>query len=137
MDRITRKARSALMSKIRGKNTTPEIRIRKLLFSLGYRYRLHDKRLPGCPDIVFVSRKKAIFINGCFWHGHSCKRGAKPTSNTEFWELKISGTISRDRKNKAALRKIGWSVLTVWQCEMRDLPTLRCRLVEFLDKGDE
>jgi DNA mismatch endonuclease (patch repair protein) len=109
------------------------MQIRKLLFSLGYRYRLHYKHLPGRPDIVFVGRKKAVFINGCFWHGHACKRGVKPTSNSAFWEQKISGNVSRDRKNRAVIRKMGWAVFTVWQCELRDISMVTARLVEFLE----
>lgn len=133
MDRLSPTARSALMSKVRGKNTKPELAIRKLLSSLGYRYRLHYKKLPGRPDIALVGRKKAIFINGCFWHGHSCKRGALPTSNAEFWQKKISGNASRDKKNRAAIRKMGWSVLTVWECELQSPERITARLLAFLE----
>jgi DNA mismatch endonuclease (patch repair protein) len=121
------------MAKIGGKNTAPELAIRKLLYALGYRYRLHYKKIPGRPDIVLVGRKKAIFINGCFWHGHTCKRGALPSTNVAFWKKKISGNASRDKKNLAALREAGWSVFTIWQCEMKDLGVLSDRLIGFLE----
>jgi DNA mismatch endonuclease (patch repair protein) len=107
------------MSNITGKNTKPELLVRKALFSEGYRYRLHRKDLPGNPDIVFPSGKKAIFINGCFWHGHNCKKAALPESNKQFWKKKINGNVKRDKTNSGKLEQIGWKSFVVWQCEIK------------------
>ena len=110
--------RSDIMSKIGGKNTKPEILVRKFLFSKGFRYRINVKTLPGKPDIVLPKYKTVIFINGCFWHGHNCKKGKLPSSNTDFWEKKISNNKSRDDKNFDLLVKLGWKVIIIWQCEI-------------------
>lgn len=107
------------MSNITGKNTKPELLVRKALFSEGYRYRLHRKDLPGNPDIVFTSRKKAIFINGCFWHGHNCKKAALPENNKQFWKNKINGNVKRDKTNSDKLEEMGWKSFVVWQCEIK------------------
>lgn len=106
------------MSKISGKNTKPEILVRKFLFSKGFRFRINDKRYSGKPDIVLPKFKTIIFIHGCFWHGHSCKRGNLPDTNKEFWENKISNTKKRDVKNKRELETLGWKVIIIWQCEI-------------------
>lgn len=118
-DIFSKKKRSQIMSKITGKNTKPELTIRKLLFSEGYRYRLHRKDLPGNPDIVFPSRKKVVFINGCFWHGHNCKKAALPESNKEFWQKKINGNVGRDKANLVKLKQMRWKSFVVWQCEIK------------------
>jgi DNA mismatch endonuclease, patch repair protein len=118
-DIFSKKKRSQIMSKITGKNTKPELIIRKLLFSEGYRYRLHRKNLPGNPDIVFPGRKKVIFINGCFWHQHNCKRAALPETNKSFWQNKLEGNVKRDKKNLLELKKLGWSYLIIWQCKIK------------------
>ena len=110
--------RSDIMSKIGGKNTKPEILVRKFLFSKGFRYRINVKTLPGKPDIVLPKYKTVIFINGCFWHGHNCKKGKLPSSNTDFWKKKISNNKSRDDKNFDLLVKLGWKVIIIWQCEI-------------------
>lgn len=108
------------MSKIKSKNTRPEILVRKFLFSKGFRFRIADKRLPGKPDIVLPKYRTSIFINGCFWHGHeNCKYAKLPTSNVEFWNSKISGNIERDSRNNAELEKLGWRVITIWQCQLK------------------
>ncbi|NQU04703.1 MAG: DNA mismatch endonuclease Vsr [Calditrichaeota bacterium] len=117
-DRFSPDERSRIMSKIRGKDTKQELIIRKLIFSMGFRYRLHYSKLMGKPDIAFPGRKKAIFVNGCFWHGHNCKRGKLPVTNYEFWFKKISGNIQRDKANIAALEELGWKTLIIWQCEI-------------------
>jgi DNA mismatch endonuclease (patch repair protein) len=109
------------MSKIFGKDTKPEILVRKHLFSKGFRYRINDKRYPGKPDIILPKYKTAIFIHGCFWHGHSCKRGKLPETNREFWENKINNTKIRDKRNKRELEVLGWNVITIWQCEIRSV----------------
>ena len=120
------------MSRIQGRNTAPERAIRSMLHSMGFRFRLHRKDLPGTPDIVFVSRKKAIFINGCFWHGHRCRRGKLPTSNSTFWRRKIEGNKERDRRNLRRLRSAGWETLVIWQCTLKDVDAMRRRVVNFL-----
>src|SRR5512138_57703 len=118
-DVFTRKKRSWIMAKITGRNTKPEIIVRKLLFKKGYRYRLNVRRLPGTPDIVLSKYRKVILVHGCFWHGHkNCPRSKIPTTNIEFWNKKISGNIERDIKNKAKIRKQGWKVLVLWGCEI-------------------
>ena len=119
------------MSKIGGKNTKPEILVRKFLFSKGFRYRINVKTLPGKPDIVLPKYKTVIFINGCFWHGHNCKKGKLPSSNIDFWREKISNNKSRDDKNSDLLIKLGWKVIIIWQCEISNVNNREIRL-EFL-----
>ena len=135
MDTVSPEQRSRNMSRIRGKDTALEMKIRSLLHRLGYRYRLHRKELPGTPDIVFPARRSVIFIHGCFWHGHDCAKAALPTSNREFWGNKIGRNKERDCCVQAALIQEGWRVLTVWQCQTRDIPVLQERLVDFLKAG--
>lgn len=112
--------RSFNMSRIKGKNTKPEMIVRKWLWQNGYRYRLHRKDLPGKPDIVFAGRRKVIFVNGCFWHKHNCKYFKWPKSNTEFWRPKIEGNVRRDTDNFAALTAEGWDFMIVWECEIKE-----------------
>lgn len=120
------------MRRIRSKDTAPELVVRRLLHSAGYRYRLHDARLPGKPDLVFRARKAAIFVHGCYWHGHSCKRGARiPKSNTPYWENKILQNKARDARAMAELELLGWRVLAVWECETKS-GDLLSRLTNFL-----
>ncbi len=118
------------MSKISGKETKPEIILRKLLFAKGYRFRKNDKRYPGKPDIILPKYKTAIFIHGCFWHGHDCPAGKLPDTNREFWNEKINGTIERDRRNKSEMIKLGWKVITVWQCELSNAVKRKKKLKE-------
>ncbi len=132
MDTVTREQRSANMAAVRGKNTRPEILVRRLLHGLGYRYRLHVANMPGRPDIVFRKRHCVVFVNGCFWHGHDCPRGNPPSSNTEFWWPKISKNRDRDRRMQDELKNDGWRVLTVWECETKDKGRLQRRLCRFL-----
>ena len=123
------------MSRVGSKNTTPELVVRRLLFSMGFRYRLHDKSLPGKPDIVFRGRRKAIFVNGCFWHGHEgCRYGRLPKSRVEFWAEKICRNRERDRQHTERLQSAGWHVMTVWQCELKHIDELAKRLYDFLEK---
>lgn len=126
--------RSALMSRVGQKNTKPELIVRRLLHGLGYRYRLHRKDLPGTPDICFPSRKKVIFVHGCFWHRHEgCRRTTTPKTRTSFWKNKFRENIARDRLKVDALQKLGWSVLTVWECETENEKSeLADRLIDFL-----
>ncbi|WP_223605697.1 very short patch repair endonuclease [Chryseobacterium sp. OSA05B] len=118
-DIFSSEKRSEIMSKISGKETEPEILVRKYLFAHGFRFRKNDKRFPGKPDIVLPKYKTIIFVNGCFWHGHeNCKKSKLPETRKEFWENKISGNIIRDQQNINYLKSMGWSVITVWQCEL-------------------
>lgn len=116
VDKFTTETRSKIMSLIKGKNTKPELVIRKSLHALGFRYRLHDKKIPGQPDIVFPKYKAVIMVNGCFWHGHDCHIFKLPKSKTEFWLNKITKNTHRDEKNKILLLKLGWRVAVVWEC---------------------
>lgn len=125
--------RSALMSRIRSKNTKPELFVRSLVFSMGYRYRLHQKDLPGKPDLVFASRKKVIFVNGCFWHAHTCGLGFRPKSNVDFWEKKLEGNRLRDARNLRQLRALGWKCLTVWECHLANPAKVEKRIRHFLE----
>lgn len=132
VDNRTQESRSALMSRIRGKNTAPELSIRRYLHARGYRYRLHARDLPGTPDIVFPSRRKVVFVNGCFWHGHGCRIGKLPKSRQEFWVPKLERNRAKDARNIRELESKGWSVFTVWQCELRSVEKVGETLVSFL-----
>ena len=118
-DNHTKEQRSYNMSRIRSKNNAPEEKVRKFLFSKGFRYRKNDKKLPGCPDIVLPKYKTVIFVNGCFWHKHNCKRFVWPASNEEYWKKKILRNVERDEANVIALKELGWKVLVVWECELK------------------
>jgi DNA mismatch endonuclease (patch repair protein) len=119
MDIWTKDKRSLVMSKIRSKNTKPEIILRKALFMNGFRYKIHDKKLPGKPDIVLSKYKTVIFVHGCFWHYHSeCKEGKIPKTNSKFWSEKLSKNIERDINHNKTLTALGWKVITVWECEI-------------------
>ena len=136
-DKLTPEQRSWNMSRIRGKNTKPELLVRRLLHAKGYRYRLHGKaghaRLPGRPDLVFAGRRKVIFVNGCFWHFHDCRVGQHaPKANADFWETKRTRTMLRDATQRLELEDAGWKVLTVWECELKDGSSLEAQLVRFL-----
>ena len=121
------------MAAIKGKDTKPEMVVRRLVFRLGYRYRLHGKSLPGRPDLVFRSRRKVIFVHGCFWHMHSCRYGqVKPKTNATFWEEKRKASVERDRRQLKALIDDGWEVLVVWECQTRDANALEAVVTEFL-----
>lgn len=118
-DNHTKEQRSYNMSRIRSKNNAPEEKVRKFLFSKGFRYRKNDKNLPGCPDIVLPKYKTVIFVNGCFWHKHNCKRFVWPSSNEEYWKKKILRNVERDEINIKELKELGWKVLVVWECELK------------------
>ena len=121
------------MARVRPKGSAPEMAVRRGLHRLGYRYRLHCAGLPGRPDLVFASRRKVVFVNGCFWHGHpGCRRARMTASNREFWRTKLERNRSRDLRNVAALRESGWEVLTVWECGLRDLEAVLSRISRFL-----
>lgn len=128
-DRLALVQRHHCMSRIRGKNTKPEILVRKGLHARGFRFRLHNKKLPGSPDIVLPKYGVAIMVNGCFWHGHKgCRYATKPKSNVEFWEAKIARNRHRDEVTKAHLEALGWTVITIWECELRNSSQLDDRL---------
>ncbi|MBN1344368.1 MAG: DNA mismatch endonuclease Vsr [Phycisphaerae bacterium] len=136
MDTLTPKERSHRMSLVRGKDTKPEMIIRRLVHSLGYRYRLHVRGLPGSPDLVFPSRCKVIFIHGCFWHQHRCRMGNRmPKSRLGFWRPKLEGNRKRDARHRRQLRRLGWKALTIWECQVRSDKADRLveRIARFLD----
>ena len=124
------------MACVPSKNSRPELAVRSFLFSLGFRYRLHSKELPGRPDIVFRSRKKVVFVNGCFWHRHAnCKLARLPKSRTEFWVTKLEGNKRRDGRNKRHLNRLGWKTLTIWECQIGRESRLFAKLLAFLDQS--
>ena len=120
------------MGRVHAKDTKPELLVRRLVHSMGYRFRLHRRDLPGTPDLVFPGRLKVIFVHGCFWHQHDCPRGARPVSNVSFWNSKLDANVERDKKNIARLRSLGWSVLIIWECETKCLESLSARIGRFL-----
>lgn len=126
-------ARSSIMRAVRSINTTPEKKVRSLVHRLGFRFRLHRSNLPGKPDLVFPSRKKALFVNGCFWHGHRCRRGARiPKTNRSYWLKKIAANRSRDHQTKRALSRLGWRSLVIWECELSHVQATRKRIGKYL-----
>ncbi len=134
MDTISAEKRSNNMKRIRSKDTAPELLVRRLVYSMGYRYRIHYKQLSGKPDLVFIGRKKVIFVHGCFWHGHNCNKGQrKPKSNQVYWSTKIDSNIERDFKNRVTLNESGWKILVLWECELNDLTNTEQRIRIFLD----
>ena len=120
MDTVSKKKRSEIMSKIRGKHTRPEMVVRKFLSSKGHRYRLHDRKLPGTPDIVFKKKKIAIQVRGCFWHGHNFNLSNYPKTNRKYWKNKINNNKKRDRKNDRLIRKIGYKLIVINECKIRN-----------------
>lgn len=137
-DTLTPEARSALMSRIRGKDTVPELYVRRLVHAMGYRYRLHRRDLPGTPDLVFAGRRKVIFMHGCFWHLHddpNCKLARMPSSNQDYWKPKLERNRARDRENQRKLEALGWQVLVIWECQTRqkDPEPLRRQVSVFLE----
>lgn len=134
MDTLTPAERSARMALVRAKDTKPELLVRRLVHGMGYRYRLHRRDLPGTPDLVFPGRSKVIFIHGCFWHRHaSCALARLPKSRVDFWLPKLTANAERDARNVRALRRLGWSVLTIWECQLGDTANLANRIRGFLD----
>lgn len=136
MDKLSKEKRSWNMSRIKSKNTKPELKVRSLLHKLGYRFRLHRKDLPGKPDIVLPKYKAVILVNGCFWHRHPrCKKAYTPKENVDFWEEKFNKNISRDKKNLELLKKYGWDVFIVWECETGSRSSIEKALEGFLSKN--
>ena len=125
--------RSRIMRAVKSSNTKPEMIVRRIAFGMGYRYRLHRRDLPGTPDLVFVARRKVLFVHGCFWHGHVCPRGSRtPKHNKSYWIAKISRNKQRDASNLRKLRKMGWRYLVLWECKLSDALKLGARLRDFL-----
>lgn len=137
MDKLTPERRSDNMRRIKSKNTKPEMLVRRLTHSLGYRYRLHRKDLPGSPDLVFPGRRKVLFIHGCFWHIHpdpNCRDSRPPRSNSAYWNPKLARNVERDQDATARLKALGWDVLVIWECETQRMDELRARITAFLDQ---
>lgn len=135
MDRVTADRRSEIMRRIRSKDTSIEMTIRRLVHGMGYRYRLHAKDLPGSPDLVFRGRRKIILVHGCFWHRHrKCPLSSTPKTRVDFWKEKFEKNMVRDRRNLRELKKLGWSILVVWQCEIKDKDKLEKMIRLFLEK---
>ena len=129
----TAEARSRVMRAVKSKNTAPEILVRQILYSEGFRYRLHPSDLPGHPDIIFRNRKKAIFVHGCFWHGHTCPRGARSSkNNAEYWNEKVARNRKRDQQTLERMDALGWKPMVIWECELKDQEAITIRLKEFL-----
>ena len=125
--------RSRVMARVKGKDTGPEMMVREALTRLGARYRLHRKDLPGSPDIVLPGRRLAIFVHGCFWHGHDCPRGSRtPKANREYWTAKVGRNIARDAASREALQAAGWRVETIWECDLKETASLEARLAALL-----
>lgn len=133
-DIMSREKRSALMGRIRGRNTGPEMTVRKLLHAMGYRFRLQARELPGKPDIVFRSRRVAVFVHGCFWHRHDCGLAYVPKTRPDFWQRKFEANVARDRRTKQELEAAGWQVVVVWECQLGDLAVLGRRLAKVLGR---
>lgn len=127
--------RRRIMQSVKTRDTGPEIVVRRLLYRLGYRYRLCAKKLPGRPDIVFPGRMKAIFVHGCFWHSHGCPKGQAPKSRLAYWGPKLRANKERDAAQVLALESLGWTVLTVWQCETSDPESMRTKLIDFMERA--
>ena len=136
-DTRTKEQRTRIMKSVRTRDTGPELIVRRRLHRLGFRFRLQAKDLPGKPDIVFRNRRKAIFVHGCFWHGHDCGKGRLPKSRTDYWGPKIEANRARDSHAVAALSELGWQVLVVWQCETRDEASLDRILTAFMSQSSE
>lgn len=133
MDKVDRATRSTIMRAIKGSDTEPELAVRRALRHAGYRYRLHATNLPGRPDIFFKSRRKAIFVHGCFWHRHAgCKLTQSPASNKQFWQAKFARNVTRDKRNVELLRASNWDVLIIWECQVSDPAWLDSTLRHFL-----
>ncbi len=133
VDTLTKQERSERMGRVKGADTKPEMVVRRLVHAMGYRYRLHSRDLPGKPDIVFRRKKKVIFVHGCFWHRHpGCKLARIPKSRLDFWVPKLEGNRERDIRNQGTLRRMGWRVLVIWECEIGDRGELGNRIEEFL-----
>jgi DNA mismatch endonuclease (patch repair protein) len=136
VDSLSPAERSERMSRVRSKDSKPELAVRQLVHAMGFRYRLHVGKLPGKPDLVFPARKKVIFVHGCFWHRHglNCRLTRWPKSKLEFWKPKLESNHERDKKHRRSLRRLGWRVLTIWECEIPKTERLEARIKKFLSE---
>jgi DNA mismatch endonuclease, patch repair protein len=137
MDTISPEQRSLLMGRIRSKDTRPERVVRSMLHMMGYRFRLHRKDLPGKPDIVLPRHRKIVLVHGCFWHGHTCQLASKPKSNRGYWRPKIAINRARDRRNRTSLKRAGWQVLELWECDIRGGRTIQQKLQRFMTEPNQ
>lgn len=138
MDIIDKQARSRLMGRIRGKDTKPEVAVRRLAHRLGFRFRLHRRDLPGSPDLVFPNLQKVVFVHGCFWHRHpGCRLAYEPKSNQAFWKKKFAANVTRDEKALADLKAQGWDPLVIWECEAKDTELVVSRLSTHLGRTND
>ena len=135
-DRCSRKLRSAIMARVKAANTGPELAVRRVVHGLGYRFRLHRRDLPGTPDLVLPKHRAVVFVHGCFWHQHDCRRGRPPATNEEYWGPKLKRNVERDASARMALRRMGWRVLTIWECEI-GASGFRERVERFLRNRDD
>ncbi len=131
-DTRTPEQRRRIMQSVGTKDTRPELAVRKLIYRLGFRYRLHNKKLPGKPDISFPGRMKAIFVHGCFWHAHDCEKGRAPKSKLNYWGPKLAANQERDTRQEKQLRELGWSIMTIWQCDLKNVDQLQQNILDFL-----
>lgn len=139
VDSLTKQQRSARMALVRNRDTKPEMLVRRMIHNLGFRYRLYQRKLPGSPDLVFKSRRRAIFVHGCFWHRHpdpTCKLARMPKSQLDFWRPKLEGNRERDERNQSELKAMGWKYLIVWECELGHREQLENKLLAFLAEGN-
>lgn len=137
-DTLTREERSRRMALVRSVDTKPEMRVRRLVHAMGYRYSLHRRDLPGRPDLVFRAKRAVVFVHGCFWHRHAgCSLARLPKSRLDFWGPKLEGNRARDSRKITALETAGWRVLVIWECELKDTEALAVKLRRFLDSGEE
>lgn len=134
MDVVSPRKRSEMMSRIRSRDTSPEIKVRRIAHAMGLRFRLHRRDLPGSPDVVFPGRRVVLFVHGCFWHRHpGCHSAAVPKTRTEFWDTKFQNNVARDRRVSEQLAKLGWRVAVIWECEVNNVETVRRRIQEALN----
>lgn len=138
VDHVDAKKRSSIMSAIRGKDTAPEMLVRRAAYRLGLRFRLHDRRLPGSPDLVFARWRTVVFVHGCFWHRHiGCKKAGTPKSNVEFWTGKFADNVARDASAQTALEALGWKVVVLWQCQVRSVDCAKEILIRHFTEAVE
>jgi DNA mismatch endonuclease, patch repair protein len=129
--------RSQIMGRVRARGTAPELAVRKVLHAMGFRFRLHRHDLPGRPDIVLPKHRVAIFVHGCFWHGHNCPKGARPSSNKEFWTTKLDRNLERDAESQRAIQTLGWHPIIVWECQTKPRDTLETTLLDAIRRVTE
>jgi DNA mismatch endonuclease (patch repair protein) len=132
-DPLTKAERSERMSRIRNVDTKPEMIVRRLIHGMGFRYALHARDVPGNPDLVFRPRKSVIFVHGCFWHQHGCRQYRQPRTKRDFWEPKLARNKARDKEVRKVLRRLGWKTMTIWECQLRQLPRLAAKIRRFLE----